>query len=103
MWYDADELEEFKKSRKATARRMDKGSVLEDDCTRGLEVKTKAGMKHRHYEILGALNAVLDEQDNQEKNGVINHEAIARIYQMYSRQSGVVARERGVSDEEEAR
>jgi hypothetical protein len=72
-WYDQDEIKTFKMCRREIAKRMDKGMPLdyENDCTRGLEFRTKKGFRHRHFEILGALNAVLDEQDSQDQNGFV--------------------------------
>jgi hypothetical protein len=51
-------------------------------CTRGLEHRTIQGIQHKRHCRVAAWDAVLDEQDFQNKHGVSDPERIAYLYHL---------------------
>lgn len=99
-WYDEDEVKELRIRIRAMVEKIENGLPLDaEDCIRGLEMRTREEQKKRYFEVNAAVYAVLDEQESQDFSGIQDQEEIARIYSMYTKESQVAARERGVTDE----
>jgi hypothetical protein len=69
---------------------------------RGLERMSKQGRRRRHLHTRALMDAVMTAQESQYERGVHDENAIAYICEMYTRQSGMEARRRGVVYEQEA-
>jgi hypothetical protein len=81
-WYDRDEYCEIKKSLSPTVKKMHKGLPLDsdDDESRGLEYRTRAGAQRRQKNKLHSIDAVLDEQERQWEESRSDPTYIAEIY-----------------------
>jgi hypothetical protein len=101
-WYSRKELSETKSECRHTINRMIAGECHEEDtlyCSRGLERRTPASEK-RHQQIkFDALDAVLDEQDRQWRDGVSDTESLARAYSACTSHSAKIAHAMAASDE----
>merc|ERR1712195_235778 len=74
----------------------------DDVCKRGLESRTKSGMRRKKHNRTNAYAAVFLEIDYQEDEGTFDEEVIADAYFMYSDQCQVSAQIIGKQDEIEA-
>ena len=98
-WYNLDDLDEIKKERRSTIKRMNKGSKLKKgQHTRGLEAYTREGSKVRQQIITDSIQAVKAEQLNQKMKNSLDSHRIAQAYGTYSRPCQLAAYERGLSD-----
>lgn len=100
-WYNREEFMDMKMHRRRIVQLMQTGQAV-DECTRGLENKTRDGSTIRQMDIFSSVGAVLDEQDTQEFSGTFNPEALAYVYTMYSHSSQRRAQERAMKDQMEA-
>ena len=101
-WYDAAEFRSMKSERRKLVKQMDAGEEPCADCTRGLESKTREGIRKRQMAILNAVAAVLDEQEDQLVRCSADPDALAHIYCMYTRRSQEQALDRAKADRSEA-
>ena len=98
-WYNLDDLEQIKKERRSTIKRMNKGSKLKKgQYTRGLEAYTREGSKIRQKIIAESIAAVKIEQSNQKVQNGMNTGQIAQAYETYSLPCQLAAHELGLSD-----
>ena len=111
-WFTPEDYQQFKKEIIRTARIMDNSNdrrLPKALCTRGVESKTKEGMKLRYKNVQTAKLAVLGEQMRQRiqsennDNAVDVHDEqqqqIADLYSKYSESSTSVAYTKGLLDE----
>jgi hypothetical protein len=100
-WWSIPETNDIKRGLQALVKRID-GQRLEHDtddvCLRGMEYRTKLGKERRNFHIMGVLNAVLDEQDHQDKICIYDDIAMAHLSRMFSRQSVAEAHQRALQD-----
>ena len=111
-WYSAEQFQHMRKERKRLVRAFEKKKgvdvVVSEDDFRGLECKTKAGMAKRQFNIMDAMNAVLDEQERQDGLGCGSRhkdmpdpaEEIASLYRRYSFSCQLAAEQLGKEDAE---
>eukprot|EP00980_Cylindrotheca_fusiformis_P000770 scaffold184_cov125-Cylindrotheca_fusiformis.AAC.5 len=102
-WYSRSECKKLRDAASKTSKKMEKGVNVDKDgkdCSRGLEFKSAESHKLRQTKRLDIIWTVLGEQDDMiEREEDIDHEKIAKIYTMCSRQCVKEARERGLEDE----
>lgn len=116
-WLNLDELVVLKQSIKTLANQLsnseglslrgscnkiDNSSILEDECFRGLEGRTRLGVKRRKRIKAGAKHAVMKEQRRQKKSGSFSSARIADAYYAHSEYPQVEAHMVGLRDESEA-
>lgn len=101
-WYDPLEIRSLKAKRTRILKLMDEQGDLVSECTRGLESKTKEGARLRSRNMMNAVSAVLNEQENQDTQCSPDPEALANAYKMYARHCEKEALERAAADQEEA-
>ena len=107
-WYSAEQFQHMRKDRKRLVRAFEKNGGSDEDDFRGLECKTKAGMAKRQFNIMDAMNAVLDEQERQDGLGCGSRhkdmpdpaEEIASLYRRYSFTCQLAAEQLGKEDAE---
>eukprot|EP00934_Nitzschia_sp_Nitz4_P001690 Nitzschia sp. Nitz4//scaffold137_size62074//39078//39632//NITZ4_006421-RA/size62074-processed-gene-0.47-mRNA-1//-1//CDS//3329535718//1690//frame0 len=99
-WYSAEEYREMKKARNKVVSMMNEGhgdDDCSDDCTRGLETKTRKGSAQRDIEIYSCISVVMEEQDRRGSKGCDPTE-LAEVYRMYTSGSQERAQERAFLD-----
>lgn len=86
VWYDNSDFERIKQEIKTMVNFMEIGTQLPSnkESTRGLEHRTRVGAWSKFQHKKTAYSAVLDEQDNQWKNGINDCDTIAQIYMEHS-------------------
>jgi hypothetical protein len=86
VWYDNNDFERMKQEIKIMVNFMEIGTQLpaNKESTRGLEHRTRVGAWTKFHNKKKAYCAVLDEQDNQWKNGMNDCDAIAQVYMEHS-------------------
>ena len=100
-WYQKDEMAQIKDDMVAAVRMMIRGELLSDTrehCSRGLEFRSREGANQRKMNKFRALEAVLDEQDEQIDAGIFNDNAISLVYQSVSLRCINEAHKRGIRD-----
>lgn len=103
-FFQKAEMTQIKAEMVATVRMIARGDLVEDTfehCSRGLEFRSREGANKRKSNKIRALEAVLDEQDEQFDAGIINEKAISLIYQTVSLRCRKEAHDRGICDEME--
>ena len=86
-WYASYEFKAMKHQVKVGAKFMDKGILVvqgEDFPTRGLEIFTKKQSQQRVRDRRASSDAVFNEQSLQQTQGIVDSEAIARVYRSVS-------------------
>merc|ERR1712194_453545 len=104
-WYDGHDLRRMKREVRTDARLfMESGDDLDHDivCFRGLESRTRQGMKQKKQNRINTYTAVFLEIDFQEEVGFIDEDAIARACSIYSHACLVSAQMIAKQDEIEA-
>lgn len=104
-WLNAQDLEIIKCDRKSCLRIMQKTNPLVNDDEyyyRGLESKTREGLKRKRFNVADAHMTVMEEQSSQEDTGITDPEELAKAYIACSYTCADQARQRGVQDELEA-
>jgi hypothetical protein len=100
-WYNLKDLKRFKKERRSTTKRMNKGlSCKGYYCTRGLERSTEEAARIRYHIITKSIEAVMNEQTLQEMNHSRNPEKIARAYIVHSLPCQMAVYERALGYQE---
>ena len=113
-WYSSEQFQSMRKERKRLVRAFENNKGVPpkeyaNDCFRGLEAKTKAGMAKRQFNIMDSMNAVLDEQDRHDDLGCSSHHRgtafdpvvqIASLYRRYTQSCQVAAEKVGLEDEQ---
>jgi hypothetical protein len=100
-WFQKFEMAQIKADMVATVRLFTRGALAEDTvehCSRGLEFRPREGANRRKMNKFRALEAVLDEQDEQFVDGIINEKAISMVYQSVSLRCRKEAHDRGICD-----
>jgi len=110
-WYDGHDLRRMKREVKSDARQlMELGDTYDHDnhddddimCFRGLESRTRQGMRHKKQNRINNYTAVFIEIDFQQEVGFIDEDAIARACYNYSNDCLVSAQRIAKQDENEA-
>jgi len=111
-WYNPNDLRRMKQQVRSDARQLmalsssgyDDDNDIDDDilCIRGLESRTKKGLRQKKRNRTDAITAVFLEIDFQEEVGFIDEDAISRAYYEYSIQSLISAQLIAKQDELEA-
>mmetsp|Transcript_5038 Transcript_5038/g.14722 ORF Transcript_5038/g.14722 Transcript_5038/m.14722 type:complete len:231 (-) Transcript_5038:92-784(-) len=94
-YYSYNEMKQMKYERHQTVKWMNSQKTPSNQyCTRGLEHKTKQGMRVRQFNMIESMMAVFDEQENM--NSTI--ESIANVYSSCTVQCQAQAFEKGLRD-----
>jgi len=111
-WYNPNDLRRMRQQVRSDARQLmalsssgdDNDNDIDDDilCIRGLESRTKKGLRQKKRNRTDAITAVFLEIDFQEEVGFIDEDAISRAYYEYSIQSLISAQLIAKQDELEA-
>jgi hypothetical protein len=82
-WYQDEEYRTIRKDCCKQINKMQNGEVLKDKkyCSRGLESHTRLAAISKTQNRKTANNAALDEQEEQQRMGVVDEQAIAQRYQ----------------------
>mmetsp|Transcript_17355 Transcript_17355/g.24389 ORF Transcript_17355/g.24389 Transcript_17355/m.24389 type:complete len:265 (+) Transcript_17355:130-924(+) len=100
-WYCYEEYQDIRSSYHDIVRRMmsyNPNIDNEVESTRGLEHKTKIGSRKRRANKIGAIDAVLQEQDRQILSGTRSTLAIASVYIREAQSAKADAHAKGVAD-----
>mmetsp|Transcript_2860 Transcript_2860/g.4553 ORF Transcript_2860/g.4553 Transcript_2860/m.4553 type:complete len:207 (+) Transcript_2860:368-988(+) len=99
-WYSRTELRRIKEQVRDEAKLLEAGILTEsvDVSTRGLESKTREGLRRKRENRMNANSAIFFELEGQEENGVVDDEAIADVYYAYSEHCQVTAHMLGMRD-----
>jgi hypothetical protein len=106
-WYGPEDRKQIAEDIRQTLAKMESGKELaqqEDDehfCRRGLESRTENGASTKKHVRLAAINAVLDEQEAQDCQGVSNEQLISEVYMGVTLFSKLAAARRGFDDLQE--
>jgi hypothetical protein len=102
IWWSNRENEEIRKEYETLVFMMETGRPIDENehCTRGLEKKTEDQAWELYQIQRDARNAVLDEQEHQQKQKVKDFEAIAEVMYSITRKAVEAAREVAVRDAE---
>ncbi len=103
-WFDADDMRRMKQDARSTAKLYRSGSLVtsENASIRGLESRTRDGMKRKREARLNTYDTVFSELDKQRKNDVYGHELVAHAYSFCSQHSARLAQRLGKQDAVEA-
>lgn len=99
-WYDRTDLKQMRTTARSEARLLEVGLLHESSTTsvRGLEGRTTEGLKRKRRNRADANNAVFDELDNQEEQGIFDDDALADIYFVFSEHCQATAHMMGMRD-----
>lgn len=106
VWFSRVNFEEMKKEYAQTVKMIAYDIYKGDDeqhCARGLEYRLRPGALIRRANKLNGLEAVLNEQANQNRLGIINDERIAKAFRRENIRCRLSALQMGVRDEVEAK
>jgi hypothetical protein len=98
VWWSKEEYRETKKDAQAIITALEKGRTRIDDCTRGLEQRTRDGSIQKRLATLDSICAVLMEQERQSQQGISNVALIRGAYFTITVKATAEARERGAED-----
>jgi hypothetical protein len=105
IWFSREDFEDMKDSYAETVRMISKGAFKGDDdehCARGLEYRTREGAFKRKTNKWNALQAVLDEQDRQQRLGINDDELLREAYVEENLHCRLAALELGIQDQDDA-
>jgi hypothetical protein len=82
-WFEGEEYNKIRKECCKQIKKMESGKILKDKkyCSRGLESHTRLASLSKTLNRKPAVDAVLDEQDEQQHLGIVDEEIIAQRYQ----------------------
>lgn len=101
-WYSPAEYKQLRDQATRTAKKMARGSSVDTlkETSRGLEHRSADAHKIRQTKRLDIIWTVLGEQDEMYENGEdVDHDKIAEIYSMCTKDCVAEARIRGLEDE----
>lgn len=103
-WFNADEMRQMKQDARSMAKRHRYGNFVtsENASIRGLESRTREGMKRKRELRLNTYATVFSEIDRQRNNEAYAQELIALAYSFYSQRSARLAQTVGKQDAVEA-
>lgn len=103
-WYNEEEYRVITRSCVKQIRMLERGQELRDKkyCSRGLESHTKFGAVHKTKSRALSIDMVLNEQDKQIREGILDEESIAFVYQEVSASSQLWANTIGLRDQRAA-
>jgi len=103
-WYSQEEYTEITESCCKQINKLNRGELLKGKkyCARGLEAHTNTRSLAKSMNRSSAYQAVLNEQDRQMKDGILQEEALARVYHAASSSSQLWANVVGLEDQREA-
>lgn len=99
-WYDRTDLKQMRSTAKSEARLLEAGMLQETETTsaRGLEGRTTEGLTRKRRNRTDAVNAVFDELDQQDEQGIFDDDALADVYFVYTEHCQVTAQMIGMRD-----
>ena len=100
-WFTSEEYKQIRESTKEDLKLMESDQLAESR-QRGLENRTKQGMRRKLYFRQKAYEAVFSEIDYQYEEGILDEETIAGSYHFACRSSTVMALKTARKDAREA-
>ena len=103
-WYSAREADRMKQKARSDAKLLDFGILVQgtEVSIRGLEWRTKEGIKKKRRVKMNSHGAIFCEIAYQEEQGFVDDEQIADAYYEFSQHSAEMAAKIGKQDETEA-
>jgi hypothetical protein len=104
-WYKDEEYTKIRNQCLKQIKKLENGKVFTKDkkcLSRGLESQTRLATISKTLNRKNALDAVLDEQDDQRRLGVVDEEAIAQRYHQGTSSCQLWASTVGLRDQREA-
>jgi len=104
VWYNRDDFDGFKMSFLRIVKLLSSGAYLGDDennCTRGLEGRTREGAFLRKANKYHGRQAVLFEQQRQRSLGINDENLISKAYIVENLRCRLTALEKGIQDQNE--
>merc|ERR1712151_1472870 len=103
-WFGRDDMRRMKESARSEAKLMESGLLVQskDTSIRGLESRTRDGMRRKRQSRINAYAAVFLEIDCQDDEGYVDEELIADAYFVHSERCAMTAQMLGERDEKEA-
>mmetsp|Transcript_18052 Transcript_18052/g.44920 ORF Transcript_18052/g.44920 Transcript_18052/m.44920 type:complete len:204 (-) Transcript_18052:72-683(-) len=103
-WFDRDDMRRMKENSRSEAKLVESGLLTQgsDVSIRGLESRTREGMKRKRQSRMNAYAAVFFEIDCQQEDGFFDDDLIADAYFTYSEPCAMTAQMIGKRDEVEA-
>jgi hypothetical protein len=99
-WYNHADLKEMRDAARCEAKLLMAGLLQETMHTsaRGLEGRTTEGLTRKRRNRAEAANAVFDELDQQDEQGIVDDDALADIYFTFTERCQVAAQMMGMRD-----
>jgi hypothetical protein len=99
-WYHRNDLKQMKDTARFEAKLLAAGLLQETMHTsaRGLEGRTAEGLTRKRRNRADASNAVFDELDQQDEQGIFDDDALADVYFLCTEHCQVVAQMMGMRD-----
>jgi hypothetical protein len=99
-WYDRSSLKEMRATSRSEARLLEAGLLHETSTTsvRGLESRTTEGLRRKRRNRADAVNAVFDELDHQDEQGIFDDDALADVYFVHTEHCQATAQMMGMRD-----
>lgn len=103
-WFDRDDMRRMKENARSDAKLVDSGLLVQgtDVSIRGLESRTREGIKRKRRSRMNAYAAVFFEIDCQQQEEFFDDDLIADAYFTYSEPCAMTAQMIGKRDEIEA-
>lgn len=103
-WFNREDMRRMKGSARSEARLAESGLLVQgqDVSIRGLESRTRDGMKQKRRNRMNAYAAVFFEIDCQDQEGFIDEDLIADAYFTHTEQCAMTAQMIAKRDEREA-
>lgn len=103
-WFDRGEMRQMKENARSEGKLVDSGLLVQGSevSIRGLESRTKEGMKRKRQNRMNAYAAVFFEIDCQQEEHYFDEDMIADAYFTYSEPCAMTAQMIGKRDEIEA-
>mmetsp|Transcript_5354 Transcript_5354/g.15547 ORF Transcript_5354/g.15547 Transcript_5354/m.15547 type:complete len:204 (+) Transcript_5354:266-877(+) len=103
-WFDSNDMRRMKESVRSEAKLAESGLLVQGDdvSLRGLESRTRDGLKRKRRNRMNAYAAVFFEIDCQDQEGFIDEELIADAYFTHTEHCSMTAQMIGKRDEKEA-
>ena len=100
-WYTAEEVQQIREDIKADVVLLEAGQLVESR-QRGLECRTKKGMRRKFYFREKAYEAVFSEIEFQHEEGFLDEVTIAEAYHFSCKSATMLGQKQGRKDAREA-
>jgi hypothetical protein len=97
-FFDIEDMRRMKDTARSEAKLLDSSGLQEGPSARGIEHRTRQGMKQKRQNRMNAYAAVFFEIDSQFEEDYFDEEAVADAYFEYSESCAMHAHKLGVRD-----